>query len=159
MSQFSYEDIFESDEEDEEFVSCFMNNIEEVQDTLEPDPPPDIDEEQLKSDSLKIRIPVMKELNLLDEYIHNEGNLPTQSTKCKDCIQENCKNCIKYSRSNPAQLAVIEEMKEKIVKEDKEDGTSQHSVRYVTETPLDQIFTPKVSNYHSALKQATHVFF
>ena len=68
-----------------------------------------IDEDQLKNDSIRIRAPTIKELNILDDYLANEGNLPVQPSKCQECLEHNCKQCIKYARSTPAETSVLQE--------------------------------------------------
>ena len=72
-------------------INCCASNIDETQ--IQPDSQEEhgLDEDQITSDKLKIRMPTVRELNLLDDYISNEGNLPTQSSKCKECLELNCK--------------------------------------------------------------------
>ena len=50
-----------------------------------------IDEEQLVADSMKLRMPNVRELNLLENYLNNKGILPTQVAKCPECSERNCK--------------------------------------------------------------------
>ena len=49
-----------------------------------------IDEDQFKNDSIRIRAPTIKELNILDNYLANKGNLPVQPSKCRECQEYNC---------------------------------------------------------------------
>ena len=100
----------------------------------------------------------LKDLGALEEYISNEGNLPMQMSKCKACVEENCKVCLKTGRSDPTQQAVIEEMKTNIERNQKEDDSTQFSIKYTTYVPLSSTFKPELSNFDMAKRQSNHVF-
>ena len=113
---------------------------------------------QLESDSKKLKVPTLKDASVLDNHIANEGNIPTKLEKCKECLHRNCKSCLKVNRSDPAQTAVIEEMRENIERLELPDGTRQYQVKYSCYKPSCDSFPANVSNYEGAIKQARENF-
>ena len=56
--------------------------------TVDQDPSKE-DFKRLNSDSIAISR-TLKDLNALQEYIKNEGNLPDAKSKCQECLKKNC---------------------------------------------------------------------
>ena len=117
-----------------------------------------IDEDQLRNDSIRLKAPTVRDLNILDSYLANEGNLPVQPSKCRECQEINCKQRVKYARSTTEETAILLEMKDNISSVVRDDDSIQYVVKYVTDKPLSSLFTPAVSNYSQALSQSRQVY-
>ena len=84
------------------------------------------DVDRLNSDSITASR-TLKDLNILQEYIQNEGNLPDVKAKCKECIKKNCRTCFKLEKMSPKEVAVLEEMRSNIEERVMPDNTIKYS--------------------------------
>ena len=95
----------------------------------------------MRADNNNTRVSTIK-----DTHLQNEGNIPMNTNKCKTCTEYNCKNCLKNDKINSAEETMLQEMHESIKKIPLPDGTTQFSVKYVTNSPLSQSFPSNTSN-------------
>ena len=146
-------DVFEEDIQEEEnqvFATTHESQVDDQQPSRE-------DFDRLNSSSIASSRTI-KDLNILSEYIQNEGNTPSVRAKCGDCIKQNCKSCFKVERMTPKEATVLEELRGNIEEEVLSDSTICFSVKYATYKPLENTFPSHLSNYNDAQIQARNNF-
>ena len=111
------------------------------EDEIEEQDPSSEDFKRLASDSITITR-TLKDLNMSQDYLNNEANLPDIKSKCQKCLKINCRMCFRMEKMTPKETAVLEEMKENIEETTLPDKTLNYTVKYVTFRDLKYTFPP-----------------